>query len=364
MPLIGSANLGTPAHLRAMVSPGHAQFAGVCRMSMDDPEYANKISEDRENELRLSTRTGASLLQGNIFGKGWAGSAQNPCFGRDREYRVVPTVRVRNIVVVGGGSGGMEYAITAKQAGHNVILLEKSQRLGGTMDWAGNYQQVPNMEMIRYQPTYHRAMMEREGVAYRLGIEANLDIILAEKPDVVVIATGARFVLPQAEGLSQAAQNGFAVTIQRAMSREEAFEPGRLPIIYGAGMGAELAVDYVMRGLRVKLLDPASQYVPANYLGSRGPRVAALLALHRIEFEASLTLTRVGNGSIDCLDGSGETRNFTCDRLIVAIVRQPADELVPALRSHKIRVQVIGDAREPRSYGNAIHEAAYLSRRG
>jgi 2,4-dienoyl-CoA reductase-like NADH-dependent reductase (Old Yellow Enzyme family) len=68
MPLIGSANLGTPEHLRQMVSDGHADFAGVCRMSMDDPDYANKITEARENELRLSTRTGASLLQGNIFG--------------------------------------------------------------------------------------------------------------------------------------------------------------------------------------------------------------------------------------------------------------------------------------------------------
>ena len=80
MPLIGSANLCTPDELRKMVSDGHADFAGSCRLSMDDPEYANKIYEGRENEIRKSTKTGASLLQGNIFGKGWAGSAQNASF--------------------------------------------------------------------------------------------------------------------------------------------------------------------------------------------------------------------------------------------------------------------------------------------
>lgn len=88
MPLIGSANLITPDHMRVMVEEAGANFAGVCRFSLDDPEFPNKIIEKREHEIHKSTHTGASLLQGNIFGKGWAGSAQNPTFGRDDEYRL------------------------------------------------------------------------------------------------------------------------------------------------------------------------------------------------------------------------------------------------------------------------------------
>jgi 2,4-dienoyl-CoA reductase-like NADH-dependent reductase (Old Yellow Enzyme family)/thioredoxin reductase len=361
MPLIGSANLGTAEHLRGMIAPGFADFAGVCRLSMDDPEYANKIVEGRENELRLSTRTGASLLQGNIFGKGWAGSAQNPSFGRDREYRITRAQRPRKVVVVGGGSGGMEYAITAKQRGHEVVLFERSSQLGGVMDWAGNYAKVPNMEMIRYQPNYHRAMIAKEGVDCRLGCAATIELILREKPDVVVIATGARFAIPDVPGMRAALESGFAVTIERAMSRTSAFDPGRWPIIYGAGLGGELAVDYAMRGIGVRLLDPAAVYRPANFLGSRAPRVEALMALERVRVELDTMLVDVGTEDIG-LDTKGARRRAECDRLILALDRSPAADLVDPLRGRKIQVHVVGDAREPRSYGNAIHEAAYLAR--
>ena len=149
---MGSANLISPDHLREMVEVAGADFAGVCRLSLDDPDFPNKIIEGREHEIRKSTHTGASLLQGNIFGKGWAGSAQNPCFGRDDEYRIRPSANPRRIMVIGGGSGGMEYAITAREIGHDVTLFEQSTQLGGAMDWAGNYPHLPNMEMLRYQP--------------------------------------------------------------------------------------------------------------------------------------------------------------------------------------------------------------------
>lgn len=361
MPLIGSANLGTPDHLRQMIAPGHADFAGVCRLSLDDPEYANKIAEGRENELRLSTRTGSSLLQGNIFGKGWAGSAQNPSFGRDREYRLTRTQRPRKVVVVGGGSGGLEYAITARQRGHEVILFERSRELGGVMDWAGNYEKVPNMEIIRYQPNYHRAMIAKEAVVCRLACEATIALILEANPDVVVLATGARCAIPEVPGMKSALDSGFAMTIERAMSRALQFDPGRRPIIYGAGLGGELAVDYALRGLGVRLYDPAAAYRPANFLGSRAPRVEALIAATRVPLELDSTLLHVEPGVVAFMK-KGTPQHVECDRLILAIDRIPATELVEPLRERRLKLQVLGDAREPRSYGNAIHEAAYLAR--
>ncbi|HEX8055598.1 MAG TPA: hypothetical protein VF481_02970, partial [Novosphingobium sp.] len=81
MPLMGSCNVNTPEQMRAMVGDGAADFFASCRQSLDDPDFPRKIAEGREDEIRRSTRTGASLLQGNIFGKGVAGSAQNPNFG-------------------------------------------------------------------------------------------------------------------------------------------------------------------------------------------------------------------------------------------------------------------------------------------
>ena len=95
MPLMGSCNINTTAQMREMIEPGAADFFASCRQSLDDPDFPRKISEGREDEIRKSTRTGASLLQGNIFNKGVAGSAQNAVFGRDREMRISRPVAQR-----------------------------------------------------------------------------------------------------------------------------------------------------------------------------------------------------------------------------------------------------------------------------
>ena len=91
MPLMGSCNINTPDQMREMIGEGAADFFTSCRQSLDDPDFPRKIAEGREEEIRKSTRTGASLLAGNIFNKGVAGSAQNAAFSRDRDYRIIPT---------------------------------------------------------------------------------------------------------------------------------------------------------------------------------------------------------------------------------------------------------------------------------
>lgn len=362
MPLIGSANLITPDHLRTMVDEAGADFAGVCRLSLDDPDFPNKMMEGREDEIRLSTHTGASLLQGNIFGKGWAGSAQNPVFGRDDEYRIIPTNRPKKVVVVGGGSGGMEYAITAKEIGHDVVVLEKSDTLGGAMDWAGNYKNLPNMEMLRNQPNYHRKMMEKWGVEAKLGVEADVDTILAEKPDLVVVATGGKPAMPHIEGLEDALASGFACTIDEAMARKNAPELGQKVLVWGAGEGAELAVDLKIGGKEVRLLDVLPQYVPANYIGSRVWAIMALMPIYGVTFEGNRLLTSLKDGKATFQDSDGGEETIEADNIVICPGRAPNNDLADALRGKKVPVQVIGDARTPRSYGNAIHEAAYLVR--
>lgn len=362
MPLIGSANLISPEHLHTMVDDAGADFAAVCRLSLDDPEFPNKMIQGREDEIRLSTHTGASLLQGNIFGKGWAGSAQNPVFGREDEFRLIPTSRPKKVVIVGAGSGGMEYAITAKEIGHDVIIFEKSNSLGGVMDWAGNYANLANMTMLRNQPNYHRKMMQKWGIDTRIGVEATADDILAENPDVVVIATGAVPVIPNIDGLSAARESGFAVTIDQLLDRTTPATPGKFVVIWGAGEGAELAINLKLGGHEVRLLDANAAYIPANYIGSRVMPIMGLMAHFALQVETNFNLIRIQDNTATFLGPEGIEESVNADTLVICQGRQASNTLQGELRSSNVTVQVIGDAREPRSYANAIHEAAYLVR--
>ena len=360
MPLMGSCNVNTPAQMREMIGEGAADFYASCRQSLDDPDFPRKIAEGREDEIRKSTRTGASLMTGNIFAKGIAGSAQHAAFGRDRDYRILKTPRARKVMVVGGGSGGMEYALTAHAAGHEVVIYEKSETLGGAMGWAGGYKTLRNMEQIAYQPQYHRRMIEKEGVAVRLGVEVTAELVLAERPDMVVIATGARAALPDVAGLSAALESGFALTIDQVL-QGAALPEGEIAI-WGAGEGIELALDLAQQGRKVRLLDPAEKMVPAAYLGSRMGWVMRWVGQAGLAAEQGVQLLGVAPGSVTVSTGGAEEA-IACAALVLAPGRVAHDPLSQALAGSHIAVQVIGDARSPRSYGNAIHEAAYLARR-
>ena len=360
MPLMGSCNVNTPDQMREMISEGAADFYASCRQSLDDPDFPRKIAEGREDEIRKSTRTGASLMTGNIFAKGIAGSAQNPAFGRDRDYRILKTPRPRKVMIVGGGSGGMEYALAAKAAGHAVTIYEKSGALGGAMNWAGNYRTLRNMEQIAYQPQYHRRMIEKDGVEVRLGVDVTAEIVLAERPDVVVVATGARPRLPEVAGLGDALTSGFAVTIDDVL-QGKALADG-LTVVWGAGEGIELALDLAQQGRKVRLLDPMPALVPAAYIGSRAGWVLRWAGQAGLAIEQGCELVNVAQGIVTVRkDGAEET--ISCGSLVLAPGRAAYDPLSQALFGSGIVVQVIGDARNPRSYGNAIHEAAYLARR-
>ncbi len=363
MPLMGSCNVNTPEQMRAMVGEGAADFYASCRQSLDDPVFPRKIAEGREDEIRKSTRTGASLLQGNIFGKGVAGSAQNPEFGRDRDYRIGPTARPQRVLIAGGGSGGMEYALTAQAIGHKVTLFETASELGGAMRWAGNYRTLRNMEQIAFQPDWHRTMIAKRGVDVELGQELTIERIKAEKPDVVVIATGARPMLPEVAGLDDALASGFARTIDDVLAAgSETLRDGPV-LVWGAAEGIELALDLARGGRKVRLLDPRAQFAPAAYIGSRARYVMLWAAQAELVPETGIALGGIAEGKVTLHHGDGRIEDVACAQLILAPGRIAHDPLSQALLGTGITVHVVGDARSPRSYGNAIHEAAYLARR-
>jgi len=362
MPLMGSCNINTPDQMRTMIGDGAADFFASCRQSLDDPQFPNKIAQGREAEIRKSTRTGASLMTGNIFAKGIAGSAQNAAFGRDREYRLLPALAPKTIYIAGGGSGGMEYAITAHARGHKVVIFEKDAQLGGAMAWAGNYQHLPNMEQIAYQPDWHKLMVAKAGIHVRLNTELTCDIIAADKPDVVVVATGAGPALPQVPGLDTALTSGFARTIDTALSGGlEQLADGPV-VVWGAGEGVELALDLARAGRQVRLLDPKDKFVPANYIGSRAAIVLRWSAKVNLAPEQGVALSEVSDGTVVVTHADGRRETIACANLLIAPGRVAYDPLSTQLRGLGVKVEIIGDARSPRSYGNAIHEAAYLSR--
>jgi pyruvate/2-oxoglutarate dehydrogenase complex dihydrolipoamide dehydrogenase (E3) component len=231
------------------------------------------------------------------------------------------------------------------------------------MAWAGNYRHLRNMEQIAYQPDWHRLMVAKYGIAVRLNEALTRDTVLAEKPDVVVVATGAKPAIPDVAGLSDALADGFARTIDSVLIAGPDALPSGPVVVWGAGEGVELALDLVRAGHDVRLLDPATKFVPAPYIGSRANAVLKWAAQVNLAPEQGMSLVEVQDGKVVVAHADGAREIIGCTTLVVAPGRVSYDPLSRTLFKTGITVELIGDARNPRSYGNAIHEAAYLSRR-
>ena len=132
--------------------------------------------------------------------------------------------------------------------------------------------------------------------------------------------------------------------------------------VWGAGEGVELALDLARAGREVRLLDPGEKFMPAPYIGSRAGWVMRWAGQAGLATEHGVTLDEVLPGKVSVTGPDGQEQ-VECTALILAPGRAPYDPFGRSLLGTPIEVQLIGDARKPRSYGNAIHEAAYLSRR-
>ncbi len=175
------------------VNEGVAQNISLGRPLLADPEIVNKIRRGRPEEVRPCLSCHLGCL-GRMAEVGNVSCAVNPQCGREEEYMPLPLYKKQKLVVIGGGVGGMEAARTAADRGHDVVLFEKSNRLGGNVIPGS---QAPFKHDDATLLSWYEGEMKRKGVDVRMNTAANVDIINAEEPDTVIFATGSRPVVPQ-----------------------------------------------------------------------------------------------------------------------------------------------------------------------
>src|SRR5262249_37428714 len=125
---------------------------------------------------------------GHVYMGLGVGCIYNPVTGREQEWsRLTPAPRSRRVVVVGGGPAGLEAARVAAERGHRAVLFEKGKRLGGQVNLIGK---APKRESFEEIILFFERQMSKLKVDVRTGVEAGAAEVLAEAPEVVIVATG------------------------------------------------------------------------------------------------------------------------------------------------------------------------------
>ena len=192
IPIITSGRIEPDAaddHIRL----GHFDFLGMGRKMLADPSLPNKVTEGKLEQIRPCVYCYCCVSQ--IYVLKPVKCAVNPETAKERERALIATDAPRHIAVVGGGPGGMEAARRLSERGFRVTLLEKSGRLGGTLQFA-SIAYPPNERLLNWL----RLQTRESNVDVRLNTEATPELLRKLGVDEVVVATGAERGMPDIPG--------------------------------------------------------------------------------------------------------------------------------------------------------------------
>lgn len=336
---------------RALVA-GDADLIALGRPLLADPHWARKVRQGDLDEVIPCTNCNWCMQR--VLGHASVGCAENPRTGHEAEPEPPQAPPGAVAVVVGGGPGGLHAALEFDRLGFCTHLFEARPRVGGGLMVSAV---PPFKDPLRGYMTHLEGRLRRSGVRLHLGCIADLDDVLALRPDAVVLATGSA---PRPMPLDMAEDALPVLDAWALLAGESAIPDAGRVVVYGGGeAGCETAEFLADRGLRVTLVTR-----------SRAQELArSAEPLYRRQLRARLTnnehielidLTRViglGADTVSVELSDGARREIDAVALVIAQGRDPAAGLSPGLSKARIRFAVVGDARGIGRIGDAVHDA-------
>ncbi len=333
-PVFHAARINDVATARHAIAEGKLDMVGMTRAHIADPHIGKKVMEGREQEIRPCV--GATYCLDRIYEGHEALCIHNPATGREA---TMPHEIARNggpakkIVVVGAGPAGLEAAKVSAERGHRVVLFEAADRAGGQVRLAARAKRRSELIGII---DWRMDRLADLGVALRFNTYAEADDVLAEAPDIVVIATGG---LPNTGFLEDGSE--LVASTWDILSGD--IKPGADVLLYddnGAHPAMQAAEFLAENGARLEIVSPERFFAPE--IGGLNHVVYAE-AFHRHDVRVTINARlagarRDGNKLVAVIGsdyGTGVSER-SVDQIVVEHGTLPLDELYFALKDGSI----------------------------
>ena len=351
LPIFVAGRINQPQIAEAILTAGQADMCGMTRAMIADPEMPNKAARGAVDDIRACIGCNQACI--GHFHRGLPVSCiQHPQTGRELTYgSLIPALVPKRVMVVGGGPAGMKAAATAAQRGHHVTLYEAGQHLGGQ---ALKAQLLPGRAEFGGIVTNLTREMELAQVQIRRGIRVTVDLVEAERPDVVILATGALPYVPDlpTDGQVQIVTawqvlEGKATLGARVLVADwrcDWIGPGIAERLTRAGSHVTLAVNGTHPGESLPLYVRDTMAATLQDLG------VAIQPYARLYGTAGDTVYLQHTASGAAMEITG------VDTVVLALGHQSVDDLSASLLARGVDVRMIGDCLSPRTAEEAVFD--------
>ena len=357
IPLIAVGRLTDPSMLDAVIEDKMADFVGLGRGSLADPELPLKIYEGRVSEIVpcigcltncvdiSSPRKEGSIPVGRC--------SLNPFSGNELRMTITQAEKPKTVVIVGAGVAGLEAAWVCAARGHKAIVLEKAGKPGGQAYIASV---PPSKQGFSLVIKYLITMCKKHEVEIRLNTEATSETILSLAPDAVILSTGA---IP----IDLNVPNDGIEVVQAADLLSGKLVSGKNPLVIGGGLVGLEVTDFLLTQMRsvtiVEMMNAVGEDFVLKYVMKED--FIKYLLDSGVNIMTSTKAIRFTKDGAVCSTPDGEITLSGYDMIVLAVGSKSYNPLENELSGKIPDIHVIGDAKETRLIKDAIFEAAELA---
>lgn len=317
----------------SLVSTGAFDFVGMARGSLADPHFPEKAKAGKFQSIRHCLGCMQGCIPGIVSGSNIA-CLVNPELTYEGVVDYSKVKEAKKIFIAGSGPGGMETAIVAARRGHNVTLFEAQDVLGGQFLSAAY---PPSKGIIASFTAWQIHEMKEQGVEVRLSTALTKEIVLGEKPDHVVIATGGSPVVPNIPGIHKE----FVHTAEETLLGR--YQTGDNIVVCGGGeVGAETAAHLALQERKITVVEMLPELmmdmaeIPKNKLYD-------IFAEYKVKSYTSAKVVGIADEHV-IIEQFGKQLALATDNVVLAMGYRPNNALAEELKGICEDIFVIGGA--------------------